>query len=146
MSMPAAWRVDSYLDDDDAAGNDFAALRNHRLSFVKEPSANDNMARKDALDDLMVSCVDARTAKILGVQQAGLQPSRTDGAHRFFYDSTPTRCVTSVCNGSCAVGTNKSVCLPLQVQDPLAAQGKVFSKTKHKEAKRGSKWAGRSIT
>ena len=54
MSMPAAWRVDSYLDDDDAAGNDFAAVRSHRLQFAKEPNAKDDMARKDNLDDLMV--------------------------------------------------------------------------------------------
>ena len=54
MSMPAAWRVDSYLDDDDAAGNNFAAVRSHRLQFAREPNAKDDMARKDNLDDLMV--------------------------------------------------------------------------------------------
>ncbi len=57
MSMPAAWRVDSYLDDDDAAGNNFAAVRSHRLQFAKEPNAKDDMARKDNLDDLMVRLV-----------------------------------------------------------------------------------------
>ena len=34
----------------------------------------------------------------------------------------------------------------LQVQDPLAAQGKIFNSVKNREAKRNSQWAGRSIT
>ncbi|KAG2432706.1 hypothetical protein HYH02_006689 [Chlamydomonas schloesseri] len=55
--MPAAWRVDSYLDeeeaDEEAAGSGLAGLRSHRFEAAKE--RKDNMARDmDNLDDYVV--------------------------------------------------------------------------------------------
>ncbi|PNW83908.1 hypothetical protein CHLRE_04g215950v5 [Chlamydomonas reinhardtii] len=55
--MPAAWRVDAYLDEEEAdeeeAGSGLAGLRSHRFEAAKE--RKDNMARDmDNLDDYVV--------------------------------------------------------------------------------------------
>ena len=50
---PAAWRVDSYLDepdDEDLVGS----LKSHRLVFSKDNGAVDAMARQEKLDDYKV--------------------------------------------------------------------------------------------
>ena len=53
--MPAAWRLDRYLDADVEADEDIsmASLRGHRLKYDKS-LMRDDMARNDNVDDLKV--------------------------------------------------------------------------------------------
>ena len=53
---PAAWRVDSYLDESDEE-DIVGSLRTHRLVFSKDAGAVDAMARQEKLDDYKVSSV-----------------------------------------------------------------------------------------
>lgn len=80
--MPAAWRVDAYLEDE-SDDDTLASLRQHRLAFAKEQL--DAMARRESVDDY-------------------------------------------------------------EVYDPLADAKKKFNKEVQRAKKRGSEWAGRSIT
>ncbi|KAL3146243.1 hypothetical protein ABBQ32_002946 [Trebouxia sp. C0010 RCD-2024] len=50
---PAAWRVDSYLDEPDEEDL-VGSLRSHRLVFSKDNGAVDAMARQEKLDDYKV--------------------------------------------------------------------------------------------
>lgn len=50
---PAAWRVDSYLDEPDEEDL-VGSLRSHRLVFSKDSGAVDAMARNEKLDDYKV--------------------------------------------------------------------------------------------
>lgn len=50
---PAAWRVDSYLDESDEE-DIVGSLRSHRLVFSKDAGAVDAMARQEKLDDYKV--------------------------------------------------------------------------------------------
>jgi peptidyl-prolyl cis-trans isomerase SDCCAG10 len=52
--MPAAWRLEKYLDADDDEDITLDSLRGHRLVYNKE-RPGDEMARKDNVDDLVVS-------------------------------------------------------------------------------------------
>lgn len=49
--MPAAWRIDDYLAEEDEE-DDVEALRNHRLTFAK--GAKDDMSRRDDVNDYVV--------------------------------------------------------------------------------------------
>lgn len=51
---PAAWRVDSYLDESDVEEDLVGSLRSHRLVFSKDSGAIDAMARQEKLDDYKV--------------------------------------------------------------------------------------------
>ena len=51
---PAAWRVDSYLDESDEEEDLVGSLRSHRLVFSKDNGAVDAMARQEKLDDYKV--------------------------------------------------------------------------------------------
>lgn len=51
---PAAWRVDSYLDESDEDEDLVGSLRSHRLVFSKDTGAVDAMARQEKLDDYKV--------------------------------------------------------------------------------------------
>ena len=53
--MPAAWRLDRYLDADVEDDEDIsmASLRGHRLKYDKS-LMRDDMARNDSVDDLKV--------------------------------------------------------------------------------------------
>lgn len=52
--MPAAWRLEKYLDvEDDGDDLSLDALRAHRLVYNKD-RPGDDMARKDTGDDLVV--------------------------------------------------------------------------------------------
>ena len=53
--MPAAWRLDKYLDADVGDDEDIslASLRGHRLTYDKSQQ-RDDMARNDNVDDLKV--------------------------------------------------------------------------------------------
>ena len=53
--MPAAWRLDKYLDADVDEDEDIslASLRGHRLTYDKSQQ-HDDMARNDNVDDLKV--------------------------------------------------------------------------------------------
>ena len=51
---PAAWRVDSYLDESDEEEDLVGSLRSHRLVFSKDGGAVDAMARQEKLDDYKV--------------------------------------------------------------------------------------------
>lgn len=59
--MPAAWRLDRYLDADvdDDEDISMASLRGHRLTYDKSQQ-RDDMARNDNVDDLKVSQVGGR--------------------------------------------------------------------------------------
>lgn len=50
--MPAAWRVDEYLDGDDDIS--IADLSKHTLVFARAPNPGDEMARDMDRDDLEV--------------------------------------------------------------------------------------------
>ena len=54
--MPAAWRLDKYLDADvdDDEDISLASLRGHRLTYDKSQQ-RDDMARNDNVDDLKVT-------------------------------------------------------------------------------------------
>eukprot|EP00775_Hariotina_reticulata_P003714 gene3714-3977_t len=53
--MPAAWRVDTYLNQESEDEDDLTSLRQHKLEFAKAPAAGvDAMARSDNLDDYVV--------------------------------------------------------------------------------------------
>ena len=53
---PAAWRVDDYLEGDDEADYDIAAItRAGPFLFSKVPEKNDDMARREQVDDYSVS-------------------------------------------------------------------------------------------
>lgn len=51
---PAAWRVDSYLDESDDEEDIMASLGSHRLVFSKDKSLSDAMARTEKADDYAV--------------------------------------------------------------------------------------------
>jgi hypothetical protein len=53
--LPAAWRVDDYLDGDDDVSMDL--LGSHKLLFSKAPRVGDDMARDMDRDDLEVNIV-----------------------------------------------------------------------------------------
>lgn len=52
--MPAAWRLEKYLDADDDEDIKLDSLRGHKLVYNKE-RPGDDMARRDDTDDLVVS-------------------------------------------------------------------------------------------
>ncbi|KAK9819770.1 hypothetical protein WJX72_002180 [[Myrmecia] bisecta] len=52
LLKPAAWRVDSYLDEEEDIG--FEGLRSHTLKFAKDPNKKDAMARTENVDDYVV--------------------------------------------------------------------------------------------
>ena len=58
--MPAAWRLDRYLDADVDGDEDIslASLRGHRLTYDKSQQ-RDDMARNDNVDDLKVMILGA---------------------------------------------------------------------------------------
>ena len=51
---PAAWRVDSYLDESDDDQDVMTSLRSHRIVFSKDKSLSDAMARTEKADDYAV--------------------------------------------------------------------------------------------
>ena len=59
--MPAAWRLDRYLDADVDEDEDIslASLRGHRLTYDKSQQ-RDDMARNDDVDNLKVCLSHAR--------------------------------------------------------------------------------------
>ncbi len=50
--MPAAWRLDDYLDATEDEDLDLSKLRSHKLAFAAAPKAAN--ARKDDVEDLVV--------------------------------------------------------------------------------------------
>eukprot|EP00803_Ostreobium_quekettii_P001959 evm.model.scf_632.4 EVM.evm.TU.scf_632.4 scf_632:48706-50358(-) len=50
--MPASWRVDDYLKAEEQVG--LEDLLNHRLEFAEDANADDEMKRRDDVDDLVV--------------------------------------------------------------------------------------------
>lgn len=56
--MPAAWRVDEYLDGDDDIS--IADLGKHALVFARAPNPGDDMARDMDRDDLEVRFPEAK--------------------------------------------------------------------------------------
>lgn len=63
--MPAAWRLDKYLDADVDADEDFSldALRGHRLKYDKS-RPGDDMARNDNIDNLTVCTSTAKNPRL----------------------------------------------------------------------------------
>ncbi|MCJ1428370.1 hypothetical protein MMC29_006279, partial [Sticta canariensis] len=126
---PAAWRADNYLDDESDDDLD-AIMRSGPLVFPKMPAKNDDMARREDVDDYAVrpGMVGWRipwqkelqrerdgprdtgeTAKIVAMSSRGggvsESPGRTDHANMMSVDSTGVTGHTRV------RGTGTSVCM-----------------------------------
>lgn len=68
---PAAWRVDSYLDESDEEEDLVGSLRSHRLVFSKDSGAVDAMARQEKVDDYKVEAQLYHMHSVAVAQQTG---------------------------------------------------------------------------